>query len=401
MNTLSKYEKSLPATILIVVGIALLMVNVFNVSAENIPPTPPTSSDTNATEDPSASITSGTTLYFPIIWGPPPPTGLPLFATSYYIQDENRQRLCGPAWLPALGVRDRDLARSAGQPGDPRSFGQMWLENGVYGVGKFSPYWQFIPLSAVNTAVREYVRGYWVCSGNDFESQVTVGIGVNNYGRMNTGTSNQEVLRSTAYEFGKRFGDLVHDVNVWAVQQGYASQVYVAGANDIEWDSTGNWQSSYVTRGWVDGFHERDRGIHIYFNFGACSGCPTNITSSNLNWTYSIGNWSLDDIWFVTWGASPAYPLPEIYLTSGTNARQWYAISKYAAMQKGARIGYIGPMTQYGACQVRSNDYGCSSGQTNNTPEQGWIQLYNELNKDPLTAQNILRWVTDITWQIR
>jgi len=27
--------------------------------------------------------------------------------------------------------------------------------------------------------------------------------------------------------------------------------------------------------------------------------------------------------------------------------------------------------------------------------------LFNELNKDPLTAQNILRWVTDITWQIR
>ena len=385
----------LRAALLAGLVLALLAIRAASVMGEDLPP---------GSNPATGEINDTYLYYFPMVWGlaptptPPPPPGPPLYATSYYVQNPSPSAMYNLGCT--LGVRDRDL------PGKQDnlvilSFGQMWKENGVYGVGKFSPYWGFEPLSVVETAVREYVRGYWVCTGNDHDSQVTVGIGVNNYGRMNTGSSNQDVLRDAAYEFGKRFGDMVNNVNVWAVQQGYASQAYVAAANDIEWDSTNNWQSSYVTRGWVQGFDERDQGVNIYFNFGACSGCPTDITPSNANWSYPIGNWSLEHIWYVTWGAPPAYPLPEIYLTNGVNARQWYAISKYAALYRGGRIDYIGPMTQYGACQVRSSDYGCSSGQTNNTPNQGWTQLFNELNKDPLTAQSILRWVTDITWQIR
>ena len=343
---------------------------------------------------PTPTNTPVAIIYLPIISG----RHIPLHSTSYYIQNEAPREMYELGCR--LGLRDQNT------PGKQDSivilaFGQMWIENGVYGVGKFGDYWRFTPLSAVNTAVREYIRGYWICSGTDHESQLTVGVGVNNYGRMNTGSTDQNVLRSAAYEFGKRFADLVHDVNLYAIQTGISSQVYVAAANDIEWDSTGRWQSSYVTRGWVDGFRERDRGVHIYFNFGACAGCPTDITPSNVNWRYPTGNWTLDDIWYVSWGAPPAYTLPEIYLTDGWNARQWYAISKYAALYKGGRIDYVGPMTQYGACQVRTSDRWCSMGLTNNTPDQGWTQLFNELNKDPLTAQNILRWVTDITWQIR
>jgi len=179
---------------------------------------------------PTPTRTPAAIVYMPLITG----RTVPLYATSYYIQDES------PAEMYELGCRlgTRDNALPGKQDSLViLSFGQMWIENGVYGVGKFSPYWEFVPLSAVNTAVREYINGYWVCSGNDFQSQLTLGVGVNSFGRMNTGTTDQEILRNTANEFGKRFADLVNDVNLWAVREGIASQVYVAGANNIEWDS--------------------------------------------------------------------------------------------------------------------------------------------------------------------
>jgi hypothetical protein len=273
----------------------------------------------------------------------------------------------------------------------------MWIENGVYGVGSFSPYWHFISMAEVEAAVRSYVQAYWACSGSDNASQVTVAIGVNNYGSMQISNPNsQDARRSAMYEFGKRFGNLVNSLNVWAVQNHYASQVYVAGANDIEWGG-GSWNTYYVTRGWVDGFNDYDRGVHIYFNFGACAGCPTTINSTSRNWKY--GDWTMDAIYYVSYGAAPAYTVPEIYLNTGINAAQWAAMSKFGAVYKGARIDYVGPMTQYLACQVRSGDTTCP--QMDNTPQQGWQQLYDALNADPLTAQAVMRWVTDITWQVK
>jgi hypothetical protein len=54
-----------------------------------------------------------------------------------------------------------------------------------------------------------------------------------------------------------------------------------------------------------------------------------------------------------------------------------------------------GALTERQACQQR----GCVAG-TDNTPEQGWKFLLDELNKDTRTAQP-LRWSTDISWNIQ
>ncbi len=335
--------------------------------------------------------TSSINLYLPVIHRND--VIQPTSALSYYIQD------AAPATLWNLGcaVGRHDEATPGAQDNLViLNYGQMWIENDVYGTGKFSPYWNFISLSTVETATRSYIQGYYNCTGSDNASQMTVAIGTNNYGSMNKG-SDLTVRRSTMYAFGQRWADMVHNIYTWAGQQGYTSQVAVAGAIDIEWGG-GAWNTASVTRGWVDGFTANSRGVHIFYNFGACSGCNTTYNASTTpNWSY--GDWDLTDIWYVSWGASSAYAVPEIYLNTGINARQWQTLSEYAARHKGGRIDFVGPMTQYQACVQRSDDSTCP--QMDNTPSEGWQQLYDALNSDPLTAQSVLRWVTDIAWQIK
>lgn len=332
-------------------------------------------------------------LYFPAILKTP--MVQPTSALSYYVQEES------PASMWALGCAVGQHDQNT--PGKQDNlvilnFGQPWVENGVYGAGSFTPYWHFISLADMETAVRNYLLAYYNCSGSDNESQMMVGIGTNNYGSMNMGSSST-VRRDTMYSFGQRWADMVNNLTIWAAQNGYSGQVSTAGAMDIEWGG-GSWNTPAVTRAWVDGFNANDRGVYIYFNFGACSGCPSSYNASTTpTWVHSAQGWTINDVWYVSWGVAPSYAVPEIYLNSGVNARQWQTLSEYAARHKGGRIDYSGPMTQYQACVQRSDDSTCP--QMDNTPEQGWQQLYDALNASPLTAQPLLRWVTDIAWQLK
>ena len=104
--------------------------------------------------------------------------------------------------------------------------------------------------------------------------------------------------------------------------------------------------------------------------------------------------WVVDNIWYVSWGAYPFYVIPEIYNTAGVNAEQWYRISLYSALYKGSKIYFPGTLTQYQACQ----QMGSCSGQ-DNTPSQGWAQLFNSVGADSRTALTNIRWSTDIKWR--
>lgn len=339
-----------------------------------------------------AQSTSATQrLFLPLILRTYQPT--PLYATSIYVQNEYALYDLGCA----LGQRDRNL------PGAQDSlvvlnFGQGWFDDGTAlsrpGAGLFSPYWHFVPINTIETAVKSYIQGYWVCSAEDQVSQVIVAVGTNNYGGYGTYSPYPDTRRQAAYAHGKAWAQMVVRLWQWVQASGYASQVSVAGAIDIEWGlpATG-WNTPYVTYGWVQGFNDYDQGQVVYYNFGACAGCPT---TANPSWVYASANpWTQFDIWYVSWGAAPAWPLPEIYLSNGVNARQWWAVSLYAALYQGGRMDFAGVMTQSQACQQR----GCST--DDNPPEVGWKQLFDALNADTRTAQPVLRWITDIRWQIK
>jgi hypothetical protein len=159
-----------------------------------------------------------------------------------------------------------------------------------------------------------------------------------------------------------------------------------AGANDIE----PGWNSPTDTRAWVGGYFSAAPVVSLY-NFGSCDSCAYSACPSC---TPSNG-WTFEDIWYVSWGAAGAYPLPEIYLTSGANADQWYRMSVYAYVNHGSSMNFSGSFTQWQACQ----DVGpgaCPS--TGITPSTGWTQLSSALNADARTAQP-LNWSTDISWQ--
>lgn len=250
------------------------------------------------------------------------------------------------------------------------NFGQPWYNGSTYGTNLFDGNATFVSIAQIEAAVKKFADGYWNCSPNG------------PYIRLVIGTSNYH--GSTTYGHGQAWAEMVNRIQAYIeTPTSYASQIGAGAGNDIEL----NWNSPSATRNWVNGY--TSAGSYPYYNYGACEGCPT---ATNPGWIPDNG-WSLEDVWFVSWGAAPANPLPEIYANSGVNAEQWQYVSLYAYNNHGARINVKGSMTQYQACQ----DLGCSSAE-DNTPSQGWTQLSNALNADSRTAQSVV-WSTDITWQ--
>lgn len=127
------------------------------------------------------------------------------------------------------------------------------------------------------------------------------------------------------------------------------------------------------------------------YNFGSADGCPSSGAQTATPRACNNG-WTQAGVWYVSYGAQPAYAVPEIYATTGVNASQWYYVSKYAKLAHAYRITFSGELTQSGACAQRG---GCTG--TNNTPSQGYTQLWNKINSDTATASGI-KWSVDIKW---
>ena len=343
--------------------------------------------------------TPGTKYYFPLIFKNGP---APLYATSYYIQNPNPPLI----WDLGCQLGRRDEATPGAQDSLViLDFGKMWIFNSTYGVRTFSDpsnsYQRYnLNFAEVEDRAKQFATGYWACSASDRSSQLTLGIGTNNYDAFNSSNLSQENLRGIATDFGRKWAAMINGLNIWGMQTGYSAQVLFTGAIDIEWgqDSDGvyRWNTPYVTRGWVDAFALNDQNQSIFFNYGACVGCPT---SPNPDWQYHPAlPWTQADIWFVSWGSKPAFSVPEIYRNDGYLARQWAAVSKYGSLHKGSRIVFSGVMTQMQACQQRG---GSECDTLDNTPAEGWGQLVDAINADPLTVSPLPVWSTDIKWQIK
>lgn len=231
-----------------------------------------------------------------------------------------------------------------------------------------SIYNSFFPASTaqVATAAKSYLRGFAECS----TQSMLVGLGINNY------------KGATNASHGAAWARMVNDVHDWLRAQLFANRISVAGAIDAEpsWNTAGN------TRAWVDGFVGATSRPLI--NFGSCDGCPT-----ALNPLQDPANgWKVEDIWYISAGARNTLALPEIYLTGGIHADQWYRVSLHGHIMHNKRIPFAGTLTQFAACQER----GCAG--TDNTPAQGWAQLHRAVNLDFRTV-TALPASSDITWR--
>jgi len=298
-------------------------------------------------------------------------------STSYYMTTLNSDLIYNLGC--ELGKRDLNLADAQDSVsvlnfGRPRCFEEGGFGANLFGFGP-------VTLNQINTAVKNFASGYYNCTGADNASNLVIGVGTSN--NMQENYIGPCLTDKQVKNHGAAWSGLVRDINQWLVNQGMFHQVQVYGASNMElgWN-TPNW-----TRTWISGF-EQVSG-NFYLNFGDAAGCPY---EDRPTWSCR-DPWTQEDVWYVSYGAPSALPLPLIYLTSGTHAKQWAFLSQYSVRQHGYRMDFTGVFTNWQACQQRPS--GCAF--IDNTPEQAYQQMIHELGKSPTTAQD-LRWKTDIRW---
>jgi hypothetical protein len=346
------------------------------------------------TEDPQIETDSPPYhIFLPLISNeiPEPPT---MYSTSRYMTASSMSN--SYIYGCEIGTRDKNT------PGYQDSlvilaYGKPKYVNGKYGSYAFG---SFVDTSQIALSVKEYARGYWECSGSDTGSKIDIAIGTSNFNYDYYATGICQDFFCTyneGFAHGKAWALLVKDVYQWILQKGYQGQISISGANDIELA----WNTPEVTHGWADGFDANDDDFYIFYNFGACEGCPTRLSPT---WK-PAAPWSMNDVYYTAWYVTPVWPIPEIYAKSGIHARQWAYLSYWATNNNLWKIEYVGLLTQYQACYHSAGNLAYCLGDLNtelddldNTPEEGWQQLYDEINFWPQTAQSIIRWMSDIRW---
>jgi hypothetical protein len=312
-------------------------------------------------------------LAVPVVLVATPADAAPDPTTSYYVRSTGPES--ATRWYDygcAQGQRD------ALRPGTQNrivllDFGTPMLVGGVYGfdlpggaTGEFRSRLQAKPV-AVNFAV-----GYYACTGVDRSSTISLAVGTTNGGTQ---------VRDNGYQQGRAFANFVKAITSAVAASGVSSQVIVRGAIDVEMD----WNTYPDTREWYDGYDSLSNTP--LYDFGDAAGCTQTGAATTCN-----NGWTQERVWYVSEGFLLAQPLPEIYTNSGSQAKQWYQLARYTARNKPAKMLMAGTLTQFGACQQVG---GCTT--TDNTPAEGWTQLYNLLNADP-TVRHSPRWSADISY---
>jgi len=236
-----------------------------------------------------------------------------------------------------------------------------------------------VTMEQLGFAVKQFALGYYVCSGSDHDSNLVIGMGTNNKPASCD-------TQAKAAEHAAAWSTKVKELNEWAVDTGLFHQVQIYGASNMEL----GWNSPAWTRAWVNGFESVPGSFLL--NFGDAAGCPY---EDNPHWscgTSTFSEWTPEDVWYISYGASSTLPLPLIYLTNGVHAKQWAYLSQYSVNQHGYPMNITGVFTQSQYCE----QFGWCNG-TDNTPEEAYQQLSYELSKHPDTDQ-YLRWKTDIHW---
>jgi hypothetical protein len=286
---------------------------------------------------------------------------------SRYIKTTNRNKLfrlgCveGKRLRPSNDPRGRIVVLAFGRPTQKgKGRGHQW------GASLFRR--GFHSTTRIRLAAQAYAQGAWRCMhGEKASAHLTVALGTSNFGR------------GVSFWHGRAWGQMVNSANEWSADRGYHGRIRFAGANDIEL----SWAGPRETRRWVRGYDSVAEWP--YYNFGDAAACPPR---GNCH-----GPWTMEDVWYVAWGARSARPLPEIYNPSGIMAEQWYRIALYSFNKRGQRMRIAGVMSQRTACrQSRDPCHGM-----NNSPAKAWHQIHRWLNRDHRTAQR-LQWSTDIAW---
>lgn len=352
----ARWSRPAQATALAVIAVTAAVLRLFPLSAEQVPTRPHRGTSTPVPHDQGRSSPGRVRSHSVPAHRPPP------VATSRYLKTAN------PAWLARLGCVEGGAARRRPRLRDllvVLAFGRPTHRAHGFGASLFGE--GPAPLSRIRAAAQAYARAFVRCSPKA-STHLRLAIGTSNFGP------------SVGYHHGRAWALMVNRANAWLARRGLAGRVTIAGAIDIELA----WNGPRTTRAWVRGYDSAARWP--FYNFGAMESCPP----VGDCW----GAWTLEDVWFVSWGARSAWPLPQVYTPNGSMAAQWFTLARYSLRRHRSPMRFAGVMTQRGAC--RQSHESCRG--MDNRPHRAWRQLQRLVNSDRRTAQRI-RWVTDIRWR--
>jgi hypothetical protein len=305
----------------------------------------------------------------------------PRWAASRYMDPVGSARLYELGFALGEAVKNRTKPQYSLVVLD---YGCQTQEDGVWGASSANSA-TFHTMSQLRTAVESFGEGYYYGVDTNWTAQLEVQLGTNN-----------DCTVSNAA--GQAWANSIDTINSWFANHGLvdfpiARQVLAGGANDFEAGFCLNDPCPANAKAWASGY--ASAGLYRYDNYGSCSGCPPAGTPD--------GAWTQDDYWYLSWGASAAYPLPEIYANNGVNAAQWERISEYGVNAHGWAMRFDGALTQDQACAQRPAD--CNPA-LDNTAAQGWKQLWKALNSiagydnhvPPTSVHGRLKYSSDIAW---
>jgi hypothetical protein len=289
--------------------------------------------------------------------------GRPQPATSYYM------KTVSPRILQRRGCRIAHGTKAGRQPAEALvvlAFGRPRHTKGRYGASLFGV--RFASTKAIRRAGVAFAKGFLRCTRKESGATLRLALGTSNYGRR------------VGKLHGRDWALMVNRANETLALRGWRSRVTIVGAIDIEL----SWNGPKKSKAWVRGYDSANRWP--YYNFGDAADCPP--------YGRCAGGWTMKDVWYVSWGATPAHPLPQIYTGTGSMARQWFNIALYSYREHRSHMSIAGVMSQRGAC--RDSRDPCRG--MNNSPSQAWKQLVGLLNRHPATKQRP-QFATDIRWR--
>lgn len=232
-----------------------------------------------------------------------------------------------------------------------------------------------LTVAQIAERVKNVVRGFAYCR-RDAGYRLLIGVGTSNSGIDG---------RSDAWlrAHGAAWARMVSSLATWAGTY-YPGHAQVTAA----WDFEPSWSRYAKADQWMHGYDAYPNRRLLYANASA-DGCPT---ASAANGACNNG-WSQRRVWHLAWEHDPSVPIPQIYTTSGNQARQWQLIDLWATTAVGDGMYFYGSLTQHGACRQTG---GCAG--IDNTPHGGHDQLWSWLSSDRRTAQADLDTMTDLHW---
>ena len=130
---------------------------------------------------------------------------------------------------------------------------------------------------------------------------------------------------------------MVRDVANWVATY-YPWHARIYGAYDFE----PSWSSPWKAHHWMAGYDGTPGRPGLYANASA-DGCPTTTATGGvrqrLEPVVGVG---------MGWEFDSALPFPQVYATSGVNARQWQLVDLYATVHLGDGMYFYGTVSQWG-----------------------------------------------------